>query len=126
MNFLIYLQAMKNKNIISKLLLFTLIASFLLQAVHSYEHFVLQLTKEICQHENDNNSKKQITHAHAVAEQCAVCGFSVSSFIENSFVVFTVTDFVAEQIYSLSKNDKNIPFYKGSLFALRAPPSTLL
>ena len=117
---------MKNKNLISKLLLFSLVASFLLQTAHSYEHFVLQSKKEICQHENSNNSKKQITHEHAAAEQCKVCGFSISSFIENSFIVFTVSDFVANQIYSFSKNDQNIPFYKGSLFALRAPPSTLL
>lgn len=117
---------MKNKNLISKLLLFSLVASFLLQTVHSYEHLVLQPTKEICQHESNNNSKKQITHAHAAVEQCKVCGFSISSFIENSFVVFTVTDFVEEQMYSLSKNYQNIPFYKGSLFALRAPPSMLL
>lgn len=116
---------MKNKNLISKLLLFSLVASFLLQTGHSYEHFFLEPIREICKHESSNNSKKQITHAHELVEQCKVCSFSVSSFIENSFDVFALTDFVGKPIHSTFKLDQNIPFYKGSLFALRAPPSTL-
>jgi hypothetical protein len=116
---------MKNKKIISKLLLFSLVASFLLQTGHSYEHFFLEPIKKICKHENSDKSKKQITHAHELVEQCKVCSFSVSSFIENSFQLFKVADFVGKAIYSSFKSDQNFSFYKGSLFALRAPPSTL-
>jgi hypothetical protein len=116
---------MKNKKLISKLLLFSLVASFLLQTGHSYEHLFFEPIKEICKHENKDHSKKQITHAHELVEQCKVCSFSVSSFMENSFDVFALADFVGKPIYSTFKNDQNIPFYKGSLFALRAPPSTL-
>jgi hypothetical protein len=116
---------MKNQKIISKLLFFTLVASFLLQTGHSYEHFFFEPIQEICQHKNSDQSKKQITHAHELVEHCKVCSFSVSSFIENSFNAFTVADFVGNAIYFAFENNQNISFYKGSLFALRAPPATL-
>lgn len=116
---------MKNKKLISKLLLFVFVASFLLQTGHSFEHLVLHQSKEICLHETSATSEKQITHSHDLVELCKVCSFSISSFIENSFVLFTLTDLVYKPIHSLSKNDQNISFYKGSLFALRAPPRQL-
>jgi len=116
---------MKNKKLISKLLLFTLVASFLLQTGHSYEHFFLEPIQRICKHESSNHTNKQITHAHELVEQCKVCSFSVSAFVENSFQLFATANFVGKEIYSLFNNDQNISFYKGSLFALRAPPSAL-
>lgn len=116
---------MKNKKLISKLFLFVFVASFLLQTVHSFEHLVFHESKEICLHKNSTTSDKQITHSHDVAEQCKVCSFSISSFTENLFVAFAVTDIVSQPTYSLSKNDQNISFYKGCFFALRAPPCKL-
>jgi hypothetical protein len=115
---------MKNQKKYSKLLLFTLVASFLLQSAHRYEHFFLEPIQEICKHDNSNYSKKQITHAHEVVEQCKVCIFSVSYFIENSFQLFVSANFFGKEIFSIFKKNLNIRFFKGSLFALRAPPST--
>lgn len=113
---------MKNKKIISKLLLVAFVASFLLQLEHSFEHFFGQSTNEICEHKPDSFSKKQITHSHIEVEQCKVCAFSVSSFIEHAIANFTTNDFVSPKLYCLPKNNSCISFYKGSHFLLRGPP----
>jgi hypothetical protein len=113
---------MKNKILFSKLLLTAFLASFLLQTIHSIEHIVLEPVKEICNHTNTTDSKNQITHTHDVVEQCNFCSFSISSFIAKSVEFFNELNFVGNNVTIFSFNRIINLYFKGSLFALRAPP----
>lgn len=112
---------MKNKfSIVSLVLTVTVLCSMLFQSVHKYEHIATQLAEIHCTHEK--KSATEITHQHDGYDFCGICDFKVSSFtflfpskisIENFDLVTLKTAVTSSEINS---------FYKGSLFALRAPP----
>jgi hypothetical protein len=112
---------MKNKfSIFSLMLTITVLLSMLFQSVHKYEHIAQQLSEIQCVH--DKNSSTEITHQHHNYDFCGICAYKVSSF---TFLVFPVFELNGITLYS-----KNVDFvsceitqfFKGSLFALRAPP----
>lgn len=90
------------------------------QSVHSFEHLAQQLSEKKCHHES--TSKQQITHQHHNLDHCFVCNFSLSSFIaaDISSFEFQKTNFPSG--YTFFKSREITQFFKGSLFALRAPP----
>ena len=95
--------------------------SMLFQSLHSYEHVLEQLSHEICHHEPSNN-KAEVTHKHHVGNHCFVCEFTLGTFLTSENPVFIIPkpsiNFENRFLYS-----KSIPqYFKGSLFALRAPP----
>lgn len=114
---------MKNKkSLLNFLFAGMVLFSILFQSLHSYEHVLEQIQKEVCYHEHNKN-KADVTHAHAGFENCLVCHYSFSPFeFANSFSALlnnsegiVDTNFIFYPKVSL--------FYKGSLFALRAPPT---
>ncbi|WP_345144057.1 hypothetical protein [Flavobacterium ginsengiterrae] len=110
----------KNLKCINILLPLVVLFAILFPAIHSYEHI----------HNHNSNSKKTELHhtaktefkIHKHHEECAICHFKFSpvttftfepfEFYKNSFI----TSFVV--FYSKSYSS----YFKGSLFALRAPP----
>lgn len=114
---------MKNRVRISTLFLSLFLASMLLKTGHQIEHILIDSAKEFCNHNYASTSKNQITHEHEIAKECSICAFSISSFIEYSFAYFDLkNNNFPTNIGSLFHTERNIIFYIGSLFGLRAPP----
>lgn len=99
----------------------TVLFSMGFQSMHSYEHIVAQFSEKICNHETGIN-KAEITHHHHVGDHCFVCEFTLSAFLasENPIIAFQKTSFYFQTDFLYSKAVSQ--FFKGSLFALRAPP----
>lgn len=112
---------MKKKfSIFSLVLTMTVLLSMLFQSVHKYEHIAKQLSEIQCVHEK--NSSTEITHQHHNYDFCGICAYKVSSF---TFLVFPAFELNGITLYSKNVDFESCQitqFFKGSLFALRAPP----
>lgn len=118
----LYLPKMKKKfSIFSLVLTLTVLLSMLFQSVHKYEHIAKQLSEIQCVHEK--NSTAEITHQHHNFDFCGICAYKLSSF---TFLVFPTFELKSLELYpnNADFDSKEITqFFKGSLFALRAPPA---
>lgn len=94
----------------------------LFQTIHSYEHVFKQLTAKPCVHHTSAN-QKEITHSHDVDSKCPICHFAFSTFLPNSFdtLIFQKIQNETKAVFIYTKSVST--FFKGSLFALRAPPA---
>lgn len=118
---LLYLHRMKKKIAIHNLVLtFAVLFSMLFQTVHNYEHFAKQLSEKKCYHKS--NSSQEITHKHHNYDTCFVCNFTVGSFISSDISHFEFKNTSYFSGYSFFKSREITSYFKGSLFALRAPP----
>lgn len=106
--------------IVNTFLAVAVLFSMLFQFVHSYEHLAKQLSEKECHHKY--TSSHEITHQHHDAEHCFVCHFSVSSFVASDIHHFEFQKATFSSGYSFFKSKEITQFFKGSLFALRAPP----
>jgi hypothetical protein len=112
---------MKRKFVVVNLILIVVVLfAMLFQSVHSYEHLAKQLSEKKCSHKNISNH--EITHQHHNFDHCFVCEFTFGSYVSTAFFSLKNRIIVAiSQHYSFLY--KLTPqFFKGSLFALRAPP----
>ena len=110
--------------IINSLLVIVVLFSILFQSVHSYEHLVKQISEKQCHHKP--TSGQQITHQHHNFDHCFVCDFTLGGFVTSNISYF---QFIKNQIssgYSIFYSREIVNFFKGSLFALRAPPSFIV
>ncbi|MFH6996644.1 hypothetical protein ACHRVZ_01865 [Flavobacterium sp. FlaQc-57] len=116
---------MKKKIILVNLFMaVTVLFAMLFQTVHSYEHLYKQLSQKQCVHHNVEG-QKQITHSHSVDNNCHVCHFAFSTFVPNSFQALSFHKVSVETSYVIFYTKVASTFFKGSLFALRAPPASL-
>ena len=108
--------------IVNFLASFAVLCAMLFQTVHSYEHLFKQLSEKSCVHHTSAN-QKEITHAHADDPKCHVCHFSFSTFIPNTseILFFQKIQIETKPVFIYTKSVST--FFKGSLFALRAPPA---
>ncbi|MCD0471900.1 hypothetical protein [Flavobacterium sp. JAS] len=102
----------------------TVLFAMLFQTIHSYEHVYKQLTEKRCNH-HSVVGQKQITHSHTVDTNCHVCHFAFSTFIPNSSQALSFHKVTIETSYVYYYTKVASNFFKGSLFALRAPPSII-
>ncbi len=113
---------MKKKILIINLLMsFTVLFAMLFQTIHSYEHIYKQITEKHCDHKYVTN-QKQITHSHSIENNCPICHFAFSSFVPNSFQTLSFHKVSVENSPVFFYTKAVSTFFKGSLFALRAPP----
>lgn len=100
--------------------MFVVLFSMLLQSLHSFEHLVKLFSEKECHHHY--SQKTEINHQHHPFDHCFVCEFTFGSYLETAFFAlknrFTVA--ISQQYTFLYKHTSH--FFKGSLFALRAPP----
>jgi hypothetical protein len=112
---------MKRKfSIYSFLLTMTVLLSMLFQSLHKYEHIAQQLSEIQCVHKK--NSVAEITHQHHNFDFCGVCDYKLSGF---TFPVLPHFELNSVELYLNNTGFKSFEitqFFKGSLFALRAPP----
>lgn len=112
---------MKKKFVLQNyFLMVAVLFAMLFQSVHSYEHLAKQLLEKKCTHKYV--SSKEITHQHLDFEHCFVCHFSVSSFMVLGISHFEFLKTTFPLGYSFFRSKEITQFFKGSLFALRAPP----
>jgi hypothetical protein len=112
---------MKRKFVVVNLILIvSVLFAMLFQSVHSYEHLAKQLSEKKCSHKN--NSSHEITHQHHNFDHCFVCDFTLSNFISATISHFEFKKTNLPSGYSFFNSREITQFFKGSLFALRAPP----
>lgn len=107
--------------IVNYFLAVAVLFSILFQSVHSYSHFEKQLLEKKCTHKH--NSSQEITHQHHNFDHCLVCGFTFSNVLNTVFFNFTFYKNILPLYYSFTYSTEIISYFKGSLFALRAPPT---
>jgi hypothetical protein len=116
---------MKKKFVLlNSFLMLAVLFSMLFQYVHSYEHLAKQLSEKECAHKY--NSSQEITHQHHNFDNCFVCSFTLSTFISSDISHFEFKKIIIPSGYSLFNSREITQFFKGSLFALRAPPSFIV
>lgn len=114
---------MKKKLEFLKLLLpIIVLFAILFPAIHSYEHIHSHTLshKGVFKFHTDKSEFKLHDHDN---EQCAICHFKISPVATFSFnhFVFYKSSTITSLLVFYSKTYSH--FFKGSLFALRAPPS---
>lgn len=114
---------MKKKfKIINLLLPLIVIFAILFPAIHSYEHIQNNHTVHKSTLKHSGSDKKEFKTHDDANEECAICHFKFSPVTPFSFVHFDFykSTCVTPYVYFYFKTYSN--FFKGSLFALRAPP----
>jgi hypothetical protein len=106
--------------IVNSFLALAVLLAMLLQSVHSYEHLVQQLSEKECHHKY--TSSQEITHQHHNFENCFACNFTISSFISSDKHHFNFEKISIPSGFFFFNSKDITQFFKGSLFALRAPP----
>ena len=121
----LYLHRMKKKFVIvNSFLVLAVLFAMLFQYVHSYEHLAKQLSEKKCEHKY--TSSQEITHQHHNFDNCFVCNFTFSNFISSEISCFEFQKTNIPSGNSFFKSREITQFFKGSLFALRAPPSFIV
>lgn len=101
---------------------FIVLSAMLFQTIHSYEHVFKQLSETPCQHHTSAN-QKEITHSHATDTNCHICHFAFSTYLPTPFQVLFFQKIQFEKVVAFTYTKAVSTFFKGSLFALRAPPA---
>ncbi|MFC6875649.1 hypothetical protein ACFQZF_04465 [Flavobacterium myungsuense] len=106
--------------IVNSVLMFVVLFSMLLQSLHSFEHLAKLFAEKECHHHY--SQKTEINHQHHPFDHCFVCEFTFGSYV--STALFSLKNriivTISQQYTFLYKHTSQ--FFKGSLFALRAPP----
>lgn len=112
---------MKKKNVLlNYVLLLAVLFSILFQSAHSYEHLAKQLSEKKCVHKYI--SSHEITHQHHNFDRCFICNFVFSNCVPSVVLSFEFIDTIFPFDASFYKAKEITILFKGSLFALRAPP----
>jgi hypothetical protein len=97
-----------------------ILIALVLQSFHSYEHLLKLFTEKQCHHKYDN--KAEIGHAHHELDHCFACEFTFSTSIKSEFFTYNLYKNQLPTRYTFSYSKEITNHFKGSLFALRAPP----
>lgn len=99
--------------------------AILFQSFDAMSHLEKQFSEKHCHHKYNHN-QTEINHAHQGFDHCFACEFTFSSFITPSKITFTTPKVLVDTKYSLYYSREITQFFRGSLFALRAPPSFIV
>ncbi len=110
----------KIQGLISGLLIVAVVFTLLFQSVHSYEHLSQQLSEKKCHH--SYRFRSEITHSHHSYDHCFVCEFTPSHSLSTAVSFFEIQQFYFASKFTFLYYKSFVIQYKGSLFALRAPP----
>ncbi len=95
--------------------------AILIQSFDAIRHLEKQFSEKHCYH-NYHHHKTEINHSHENSDHCFLCEFGFSSFISPSKIIFTSKKNEVTTKYSPYYSKEITHFFRGSLFALRAPP----
>ena len=117
---------MKKKNsFISLFFGWAVLFAIVLQSAHTFNHLENELSTKECHHKYAKN-KTEFTHAHHNNDHCFVCEFAFSSSLKSDFTAFHFKKIEIPVSYSFSYSKEITQSFRGSLFALRAPPSFIV
>ena len=111
----------KKSALISLSFAILILFAILLQSLHSYEHWASIKTEKKCKH-NHNNNSAQINDSHIKSHHCFACEFTFSNVIKSETFNFYFNKNIGPVHYSFSYSKEITQSFRGSLFALRAPP----
>ena len=116
-----------NKKITILSLSFTIVilSAILLQSLHSFHHLEKFLSEKHCHHKYTSH-KTEINHSHNHFDYCFVCEFALSNYTNTSVFTFDFKKIDLHTSYTISYSKEITQYFKGSLFALRAPPSFIV
>lgn len=105
---------------VNALMSVVILFAILFQSVHNYEHLTKHLSEKKCLHKQV--SHQEITHQHHNSDHCFVCEFGFSSFVFSDVFSFQYKKIFIKYGYTFLYSKQITQIFKGSLFALRAPP----
>jgi hypothetical protein len=116
---------MKRKySILSLLFSLMVLSAILLQSFHSFQHLEKFMAEKHCHHKYALN-KTEINHSHHDFDHCFVCEFALSTYTPAKHLVFSFKKPIAHQAYTFAYSKQITQSFRGALFALRAPPSSI-
>jgi hypothetical protein len=107
--------------IINALMGLVVLSAILFQSIHSLEHLAKQFSEKTCHHKYVHH-KFELNHSHHDWEKCFACEFTLSNFTSSDISTFSFKKFQIAPVYYFPFSKKITTSFKGSLFALRAPP----
>jgi len=117
---------MKRKLLLTNALMGLMILfAIVFQSFHSCEHLVKQFSEKKCQHVYHNH-KTEIGHGHDGLEKCFVCEFAFTSYTSTPNNSFEFKKIEVSTPYTFCYFKEITQKFRGSLFALRAPPSFIV
>jgi hypothetical protein len=117
---------MKKRNTFLSLFFGTIVlVALLLQSIHAIHHIDESFKEKKCLHIYAKN-KTEITHSHHNFEHCFACEFTFSNSITADFFSFQYKKPTFSTSYLYFHSKEITQFFKGSLFALRAPPNFIV
>ena len=96
---------------------FAIVLAITLQSVHTYDHITRVFSEKQCHHKYAAN-KTEIGHSHHDSDHCFACEFTFSTAVKSDTFSHNCTKSTIFKEISQS--------FRGSLFALRAPPSFIV
>ena len=116
-----FIRMKKEFKFINLLMPLVVVFAILFPAIHSYEHIQSHnsASKTTVHYQTDKSEFKVHDHSN---EECAICHFKFSPVGTFNFVTFQFYKNSTLIPYVHFYSQSNTPFFKGSLFALRAPP----
>ncbi|WP_309614696.1 hypothetical protein [Flavobacterium sp.] len=111
--------------IVNSIMGLVVLLAILFQSFDAMSHLEKQFSEKHCYH-NYHHHKTEITHAHDGFDHCFTCEFTFSSFVSPSKLTFTSQKVEVVTKYYSYYSKEITQFFRGSLFALRAPPSFIV
>jgi len=115
----------KRYTVISLFFGLLVVFALLLQSMHSIHHLEEALVEKKCHHKYAKKNT-EITHNHHNLDHCFVCEFTFGTAVKTTFFSFDFKKLVVPNSYTLFHSKGITQFFKGSLFALRAPPTFIV
>ena len=117
---------MKRKgSILSMFFGLAILFAITLQSVHSCDHIQKAFSEKQCHHKYAAN-KTEIGHSHHDSDHCFACEFTFSTSIKSDIFSFSFKKELIPVSYSYFYSKEITQSFRGSLFALRAPPSFIV
>jgi len=117
---------MKRKLLLTNALMGLMILfAIVFQSFHSCEHLIKQFSEKKCHHVY-HNQKTEVTHGHDGLEKCFVCEFAFTSYTSTPNNSFEFKKIEVSTSYTFCYSKEITQKYRGSLFALRAPPKFIV
>lgn len=118
------LRMKKKFNYINFLMVLIVLFAILFPSIHSYEHLLEQNSGKQ-KTEIKSFNKNDIKVNNHTTEKCSICDFKFSLFTSIEFTPFQFLKSSSGIFYDFFYSKTQCTFFKGSLFALRAPPANL-
>jgi hypothetical protein len=124
-SFVTFVHMINKNSLLSFVFGIVVLFAIVLQSTHSFVHLEKEITQKQCIHINAKN-QSQFTHLHHNLDHCFVCEFAFSTSIKSESYSFTFKKWTIPVSYAYFYFKEISQHFRGSLFALRAPPTFIV